>query len=505
MDRRAFNRSMLGAGLAATFGTSGALAAAAKSLSKVTGDLPAITRTGGETTLSRAAIKEFQASLRGPLILPDNVAYDKTRAVWNGMIDKHPALIARCAGAADVINAVQFAGSNDLLVAVRGGGHSISGQSVCEGGLMIDLSPMQWATVNPELRRVRIGAGTLLGELDHASQQFGLATTTGTVSHTGAAGLTLGGGHGRLARRFGLAADNVRSVDLVTASGELVVASARENQDLYWGVRGGGGNFGIVTSFEYDLHEVGPTVLNGLMMYQFSDAKDVLKFYAEFAQTAPRELTVDVIMLSPPGARSPILMLSFCHTGDFDEGQRLIDQFRAFRKPRVDQVSPKSYLEVQSSADANTPAGVLYYNKSGLMGELAPEAVDEIVDRLSEAAGQADPGVASNVIIQHLGGAVGDVAPGDTAYPHRDARHDFLILSGWKNPDFSEQNIKWLRDAYATIDPYTIGFYSNHMVDSDQPKVRFAYRGNYDRMVQLKNKYDPQNRFRLNANVQPTV
>ena len=415
MDRRRFNQAIVGAGIAASFSTSAALAAAAESMSKVKADISAVTRVGGQTTLSKAAVKEFQASLRGALILPDNAAYDTTRAVWNGMIDKHPAMIARCAGAADVVNAVQFAISNDLLVAVRGGGHSISGKSVCEGGLMIDLAPMRWANVNPDMRRARLGAGSLLGDLDHAAQRFGLATTTGTVSHTGAAGLTLGGGHGRLARRFGLTADNVHSVDLVTASGELVVASADENQDLYWGVRGGGGNFGVVTSFEYDLHQVGPTVLNGLLMYPMADAKDVLKFYSEFAETAPREMSVDVIMLSPPGGTRQLLMLSFCYTGDFDEGQRLIDTFRAFRKPRVDQVGPKSYLEVQSSADNSTPGGLLYYNKSGLMGELSPEAVDTIVDRISEAGGQADPAGASNVIIQHLGGAVADVPVDATA------------------------------------------------------------------------------------------
>jgi FAD/FMN-containing dehydrogenase len=503
MDRRKFNQSLLGAGMLASFTAELAAAEAVRAISKVTSDIEAATRTGTRTTLSKAQVKEFQSSLRGSLLMPGNDGYESARQVWNGMINKHPALIARCEGAADVLTAVSFARSNDLLVAVRGGGHSISGKSVCEGGLVIDLSPMRWARVNPVTRIARLGSGSLLGDLDKESQYFGLATPAGTVSHTGAAGLTLGGGHGRLSRRFGLTCDNVRSVDLVMADASLVRASAAQNPDLYWGIRGGGGNFGVVTSFEYNLHKVGPTVLGGTLMYPLSQAREVLGFYSDFAETAPRELSVDVIMLAPPG-RKAILILSICYTGTFSEGERILQPLRTFRKPMVDQVAPTSYIKMQTSADKGTPAGKLYYNKSGLMKKLEPGAIDKLVERMESASGQADPEVASNIIIQHLGGAVADLAPGDTAYAHRDARHDVLILSGWTNPDYSEQNIAWLRESYAAIQQYTIGFYSNHMVDSDESMESRTYRGNYDRLVLLKNKFDPTNLFHLNANIKPT-
>jgi len=484
--------------------SSSALAATARAIMKITGDIEAVTRTGGDTTIPKAALKELQAGLRGPLLLPGNAGYDKARTVWNGMIDKRPGLIARCAGAADVIEAVNFAREFDLLVAVRGGGHSISGKSVCDGGIMIDLSPMHWCTVDPQARTARLGAGSVLGDLDHETQRFGLATPAGTVSHTGAAGLTLGGGHGRLSRSFGLTCDNVRSVDIVTADGKFLRASADENPDLYWGVRGGGGNFGIVTAFEYNLHPVGPMVYGGAMMYPLKQTREVLKFFAEYTADAPREMAVDVIALSPPGGKG-FVILSFCYIGDFAEGERLVQPVRSFMKPIVDHVGPQPYNALQTAADINTPGGKLYYNKSGLLTELDEGFLDVLADRMEAAAGQADPAVASNVIIQHLAGAVADLAPDETAYVHRDARYDSVILSGWDNPAYNDQNIKWLKDSFAEMEPYTIGFYSNHMVDSDEPRVKRAFRSNYDRLVTLKNKYDPANLFHLNPNVKPTV
>ena len=502
MDRRNFNKSLLAGGWALTTFGSASLAATVKQATRITADIEAVSRTGGDTTIPKAALKELQAALRGPLLLPGNAAYDTTRQVWNGMIDKRPGLIVRCSGPSDVIEAVNFARDFDLLVAVRGGGHSISGKSVCDGGIMIDLSPMRWCTVDPEQRTARLGAGSLLGDLDHESQRFGLATPAGTVSHTGVAGLTLGGGHGRLSRRFGLTCDNVRSVDIVTADGKYLRASAEENQDLYWGVRGGGGNFGIVTAFEYNLHPVGPQILGGTMMYPLKDIRDILGFYAEFTAESPRELATDLIALSPPGGRGFAIM-SFCYTGDHAQGQQLIDPFRAFRKPIVDQVKPMAYQKLQTSADQGTPAGKLYYNKSGLLKELDNKFLDAIAERMLLTADQADPGVATNVLLQHLGGAVGDVAPGDTAYVHRDANYDSIIMSAWEDPAFDEPNIKWLKDSYAGMEPHTIGFYSNHMVDSDQPKLKTTFRENYDRLVSIKNQYDPTNLFHLNPNIIP--
>ena len=504
MDRRIFNKTLLAAGWAASMSGTSALAAAVRAATKITGDVDAVTRTGGTTTLPKAALKEFQASLRGALLLPGNAEYESTRRVWNGMIDKRPGLIARCTGAADVVSAVDFARDNDLLVAVRGGGHSISGKSVCDGGIMIDLSPMRWCTVDPVARTARLGAGSVLGDLDHETQQFGLATPAGTVSHTGAAGLTLGGGHGRLSRSFGLTCDNVRSVDIVTADGRFLRASAEENPDLYWGVRGGGGNFGIVTAFEYNLHKVGPLIYGGPMMYPFDRAREVFDVFAEFTATAPREMSADVIALAPPGGKG-FAILSICYIGDFAEGERLLAPIRAAAKPMVDQVKPTPYNTLQTSADRGTPPGKLYYNKSGLMSTLEPDFLETIADRMATAVGREDPRVASNVIVQHLGGAVADLAPEDSAYVHRDARYDSVILSAWEDPEFDEPNIGWLKDAYAEMEPFTIGFYSNHMVDSDEPKVMRTFRGNYERLVALKNKYDPTNLFHLNANVKPTA
>ncbi len=504
MDRRTFNRSLASAALLAPFASKLSWAASAATGSKIKSDVDALSMGGEQLTLPKAAVKEFQKSLHGQLVLPGAANYDAVRSVWNGMIDRRPGLIARCAGASDVMTAVNFARANDLLVSVRGGGHSISGKAVCEGGLMIDLQPMRWGRADPATQTAVLGAGSLLMDLDNEAQAFGLATTAGTVSHTGAAGLTLGGGHGRLGRRFGITADNVRAFDMVTAEGEFRHVTAEQNPDLYWGLRGGGGNFGIVTAFEYQLHDIGTEVLNGTLMYPVEQARDVLANYSEFAASAPNELAVDVIMLAA-GGRKAILMLSICYTGDLEQGERLIAPLRAFGKPIADQVTRKKYLDVQTSADGATPPGKQYYNKSGLMKKLSAEGIDAIVSRMEESPGQVDPGVATNVIIQHLGGRTAEVAPDATAYAHRDAAHDCLIMSAWTDTSYNAQNIKWLRDAFVSIEPHTIGAYSNHWVDSDGDPASRAFRGNYPRLVELKNQYDPTNFFRLNANIKPTV
>jgi FAD/FMN-containing dehydrogenase len=503
MDRRAFNQSILAAGFVAGLPSS-VLAAGMKSATRITADINAVTRTGGETTVTKAALKDFQASLRGPLMMPGNANYESARKVWNGMIDKHPAMIARCTGSADVMRAVDFARDNDLLVAVRGGGHSISGKGVCDGGLVIDLTALRGCRVDPETKTARLAGGSLLGDLDHESQVFGLATTAGTVSHTGAGGLTLGGGHGRLARSLGLTCDNVLSVDIVTPDGKLRRASADENSDLYWGVRGGGGNFGVVTSFEYQLHPVGPMVYGGTLTYPIANAAELLPFYADFIEDAPNQLAVDVIMLSPPGGKG-FVGLSVCYNGDLQKGEKALEPLRKFMKPAIDHAGPISYEALQVTADASTPPGRQYYNKSGLMNKLEEGAIDALVERLVSTRNPADPAVASNVIVQHLGGAMGEVRPDETAYVHRDAKHDLLILSAWDNPEYEEQNVAWLREGFEAIEPYTIGSYSNHIVDSDTNKEERAFRGNYKRLVKLKNKYDPDNLFHLNANVKPTI
>ncbi len=499
MDRRAFSKSVLcAAGMGSLLGGQG-LATAFKAMAQINSDLEATTRTGGKTVLEQATIKELKSSLRGHLLLPSNDGYDEARSIWNGMIDKRPALIARCLGAADVRNAVDFARSHDLLVAVRAGGHGISGKAVCDGGIMIDVSPMRGVRVDPMAKTARVQGGSLLGDLDHESQAFGLATTTGTVSHTGVAGLTLGGGFGRLGRRFGLACDNLRAVDVITADGKFVRASDSENADLFWGVRGGGGNFGVVTSFEYQLHEVGPMVLAGNVMYPMDKAREVLQFYADFCSRAPDELSLDVLMLSPPNMTG-FISVSACYSGPLDEGERILQPLREFGPPMAEHIGPVNYAEFQTRADAATPPGRLYYNKSGFMKDFTPAAIDTLVEGY-----QSSPNWTTLVIIQVLGGAIGRVGQQDTAFAHRDAGFNLLTMTSWSDPAYSDEAVQWLRNYFETVNPYTTGVYINYLAEDDDSRVRAAFRENYDRMVTLKNKYDPTNLFRLNANVDPTI
>ena len=506
MDRRDFLKRSASAAAMAGVPLGNAWAAGGAKKARIGSDLEAVTRTGGSTTVSKAALQELSDAMRGQLLLSETDGYDNARQVWNGMIDKRPGVIARCSGAADVKQAVDFARSNDLLVAVRGGGHSISGKSVCEGGLMIDLAPMRGVRVDPAAKRARVESGSLLGDLDHESQLFGLATTAGTVSHTGAAGLTLGGGHGKIGRRYGLTSDNVTAFDIVTADGQVRRVRNGENDDLYWGLRGGGGNFGVVTSFEYQLHELGPDVLAGGLLFPFDRAKEALEYYAEFSANLSNDIGVDAIIVSRPGG--PTLMtFDVCYAGsDMGQGGKLMEPLINDMKPAVNQMKPTNYQRLQQRADGGTPPGRLYYNKAGVMKELTQDAIDALLAALEETnSGDADPGRTTLIIMQHLGGAIAEQNMDATAYAHRDARYDFLALSGWDDPDRSERNIADLRKIFKAVEPYTSGFYSNHMVDSDNPRARQAFRHNYDRLVGLKNTYDPTNLFQMNANIKPTV
>ena len=495
MQRRLFVSSLLGA---AAGGVPLARALAAAAATPIAGDLPATRLAGGETVLTRAAVKDFQASLRGPLLLAGQDGYDRARQVWNGMIDRRPALIAQCSGPADVVRSVQFARANDLLVAVRSGGHSTSGQSVCDGGLMIDLSAMHGVRVDPKAKRAWVPGGSLLGELDRESQLFGLATTAGTVSHTGAAGLTLGGGFGRLGRRFGLSCDNLESVDVVTADGKFLRASNNENRDLFWGLRGGGGNFGIATGFEYRLHEMGPTILGGPLIFPFSQAREVLEFFVEFTATAPDELNIDCAIVAPPGAK-PMVVLEICYSGDLAKGEKVIAPLRAFRKPLADQVKAMPYVKLQSGADEANAAGRNYYIKSGFVEQVVPELLDNLLTGYS-----ADPGRATIVVLQQLGGAIARVRNDATAFPHRGAKFDLLVLGGWDDPSQNERHTAWIKGYWAPLEPYTRGFYFNTSVGDSQEKIRANFGANYPRLLKLKDRYDPANLFHLNANVQPS-
>jgi len=464
-------------------------------------DLEAVRTTGERATLRETAVEQFKADLRGDMLLAGDDGYDKARKIWNAMIDKRPALIARCTGVADVIAAVNFARANDLLVSLRAGGHGVAGNALCDGGLMIDLTSMKGIRVDPVRRTARAEGGVTWGELDRETQAFGLATTGGIVSTTGIAGLTLGGGIGYLNRKYGLACDNLLSADVVTADGQLLTASASENDDLFWALRGGGGNFGVVTSFGYRLHPVGPIVLGGIATYPFEKAREVLSFYREFAGTAPDEVRADAIIRRPPSGR--VLDVYVCYCGSIQEGERVLRPLREFGPPMIDTIAPVPYMTVQTMLEANQPPGPLHrYFKSSFLKELSDDAIRTLVDFLT-----ADPANSSTVPIEHLGGAVSRVGESDTAFSHRRAPYSFLIANQWKDPAESEKNIEAARQLWKVMEPFfEEGVYVNYMSeDESDARVRAAYGPNYERLVSLKKKYDPTNFFRLNQNIKPKV
>jgi len=454
---------------------------------------------GGEVRLSRTDLSDLHARLRGELLFGGSPGYEQARRVWNGMIDRRPALIARCDGAADVRACVNFARENGLLTAIRGGGHGVSGNAVCEGGLMIDLAPMNHVQVDPRLRTATVAPGVLLGALDHESQAFGLATTAGTVSHTGAAGLTLGGGFGRLGRKFGLACDNLIGADLVTADGELVRVSDRENSDLMWGLRGGGGNFGVVTSFRYRLHPVGPQVLGGNRVYPLEQAREVLRYYAELSAAAPDELCVDYAIVAPPGAR-PLVITEVTWAGDAARGEEAIAGLRSFGKPHADRIGPVSYARLQRGTDAGTAPGRQYYLKSGFLRGIEPGLIDELLEGFAVSASRA-----LVITFQQLGGAIGRIGARDTAFAYRDASHALLMMSGWTDPGRTPEHMEFVRDYWGRLQRWTQGFYVNSYTPDEAGRVRANFRENYPRLLRLKQQHDPHNLFRMNVNIDPAA
>jgi FAD/FMN-containing dehydrogenase len=425
------------------------------------------------------------------------------------MIDRKPALIVRCAGVADVIDAVNFARRHHLLVSVRGGGHNVTGNAVCEGGLMIDLSPMKGIRVDPVRRTARAQAGLTWGEFDHETQVFGLATTGGQVSTTGIAGLTLGGGIGWLMRSYGLVVDNLLSVDMVMADGRLLTASATENEDLFWGVRGGGGNFGIATSFEYQLHRMGPIVLGGMLLYPAAQTKELLHFYREYMADAPDALMALVAFLTAPPAPfvpahlhgTPMIAIGVCYAGSIEEGQRIVEPLRRFGPPALDLLSPMPYSAIQQLFDAAVPFGLQVYLKSDHLVRLSEEVIDTVV---THAATMTSP--LSVAIIVPLGGMVSRVGEHDTAFGHRDTAYDYVIYSMWTNPGEAERHIQCTRDFWTAMQPFSAGVYVNELGNEGEDRVRAAYPpATYERLVALKNKYDPTNFFRMNQNIKPTA
>ena len=449
--------------------------------------------------LDETALREFKKSLRGELVRSGDESYDAARKIFNAMFDKHPGLIARCAGTADVITAVNFARAHNLSVAVRGGGHSAAGNSICDGGMLIDLSPMKGIHVDPAKRIARAQPGLRLGEFDRETQAFSLATTLGIVSNTGIAGLTLGGGIGWLNGKYGLACDNLLSADLVTANGQFLTASPTENPDLYWGIRGGGGNFGMITSFQYQLHPV-DKILGGLAVYPMNRAREVLQFYDQFSREAPDELSTAAALLTAPDGNATVVIV-VCYTGPLADGEKTIRPLRTREPPTVDMIRPMKYLELQTFFDESYPPGRLHYWKSNFVQALTKDAIDVMVE-----SAKSRPSPLSAIVLQQMHGAAARVPTGDTAFAHRREQYDLLIVGQWTSPADNEKNIKWTRDAWEKLQPFTErSVYVNDLGEEGDQRVEAAYGPNYERLVTLKNKYDPTNFFHQNQNIRPTV
>jgi hypothetical protein len=453
----------------------------------------------GSSAVSSEQLENFRGSLRGELIQPGHAGYDLARRVWNGNIDRRPALIARCTGVADVQSAVNFARVQDLRVSVRGGGHSAPGYATNDDGLVIDLSPMKGIRVDPQRRTVRAEGGVLWRELDRETQVFGLATTGGTVSNTGIAGLTLGGGLGWLMGKHGLTVDNLISADVITADGVFRHASAQENPDLFWALRGGGGNFGVVTSFEYQLHPV-TEVLGGLLLYPLDQAPDVLRFYRDFCGSLPDEAEAFSAFLTAPQGM-PVVALMLGYNGPIKDGEEVLGSARRFGKPMADLIGPMPYIARQTMLDANNAEhGLHRYWRSALTEQISDGLIDALVDG---AASFTSP--LSALIFFRMHGAAVRLLPTDTAFASRRAQWDFDAIAQWSDAASSDQHTAWLRTLWARCEPHLLGrAYVNHLAADDRPEtVRASFGENYARLRQLKSRYDPSNLFRMNANIAP--
>lgn len=494
ISRRDFFRSSLAAAVAAALPYQRLLAADRPALASI----EAITGAGGRTVLERAAVQELKDSLRGALLLPGEPGYDGARRVLNQSIDRHPALVVQPTGVADIRNAVSFARDHQLLLAVKCGGHSYSGKSTCDGGMQIDLSHFRAARVDPLARIAYVAGGSLLGEIDHEAMAFGLVTTAGTVSHTGVGGLTLGGGFGRLARRYGLALDNLRGVDVVTADGRLLHASAGENPDLFWALRGGGGNFGVVTSFEFNLHAMQRQVIGGDIVFPVARARELLAFYADFSLGAPDDLYADGMMVSRRGGRDGVFVIHVCWSGAAGEAEQALAPLRKLGTPLADSIKAVDYVALQRSWDQTDPRNDGEYLKSGFINDFPAALVETL------AAGfEPHPERDTTVFFQHSGGAIGRVPVEATAFPHRRSRLNLLSSVSWPMTVEAAPHVRYIKDYWSKLERFTDGYYTNEVADEGQPVIDENYQGNLPRLRQIKAKYDPTNLFRLNANVKP--
>ncbi len=452
----------------------------------------------------------LEARFGGEVVTPGEPSYDPLRRIFNGMIDRHPALIARCSGPADVAAAVGFARERGLPLAVRGGGHGVAGHSVCDGGVVIDLRPMKGVRIDPERRAVQVQAGLTWGELDRETQALGLAVTGGRMSTTGVAGFTLGSGSGWLERKLGLAADNLLSADVVLADGQLVTASEDERPDLFWGLRGGGGNFGVVTSFEFRLHEIGPTLLGGMMIHPGPRAPEVLAFFRDFMSTAPDEVGAGVALITAPpepfvpepARGKPAVGVIACYGGPVEDGEEVLRPLRAFGPPAVDMVAPMPYAELQRLIDPSAPAGM----RNWWGGEFHDELSDPLIGALCEAHSRA-PSPLSQILIFPGGGAIARAGEDATAFGQRRAAFNTHLIAMWADPADDERNIAWLRELQAATAPHATGrAYPNFLTEGGEERVRAAYGpAKYERLAGIKRRYDPDNLFRLNQNIRPAA
>ena len=459
-----------------------------------------------DKTLSVADIEELRLGLRGELIDPSHPEYEEARKVFNGMIDRHPRLIARCRDVADVIASVNFARDNGLTLAVRGGSHNVTGFGTVDDGLVIDLSPMRGIWVDPEKRTVLAQGGCTWGDLDHATHPFGLHAPGGVISTTGIAGLSLGGGVGYLTRKCGLSCDNLISVDMVTADGGCITASAEENQDLYWAVRGGGGNFGVVTSFNFKLHPVS-TVFAGPVLYSLDRARDVMRFYREFMDGAPEDLNAFfAYLIVPPGPPFPeelhnktVCGVVICYAGPMDKAEEVTRPLREFGPPLLDGVGPMPFPALQGAFDPLMPPGLQNYWKADFFEDLNDESIEAHLKY-----GPGIPTVNSAVHLYPVSGAAARVGKNDTAWSYREARYALVIAAVYPDPADTEKNVQWVRDYWEALHPYSAGgAYINFMMDEGQDRIAASYRDNYQRLVDVKKKYDPTNLFRMNQNISP--
>jgi FAD/FMN-containing dehydrogenase len=458
-------------------------------------------------SITNDVIEELQATLRGQVILPDDSDYDEARSIWNAMIDKRPGAIARCSGIADVIQAVRIAKEHDLLLSVRSGGHNIAGSALCEGGLTIDLSGMNSVHIDPHARRAYVEPGATLGDFDHEAQAFGLATSLGINSTTGVAGLTLGGGFGWLTRKHGMTVDNLKSVEIVTADGQRLWANAEQNADLFWAVCGGGGNFGIVTLFDFELHPVGPEVFSGLIVYPHKEARSVLNQYRDYVKTIPDELSVWAVLrkapplpfLPPEVHGTDVVIFAFMHAGDVEEGKRLVRPVRQFGEPVGEHVGINPFSAWQQGFDPLLTPGARNYWKSHNFAELSDGAIDTVIEYANTL-----PSPQCEIFIALMGGEANRVATDATAYAHRDVNFVLNVHGRWEDADEDEKCISWSRDFFNAATPYAMGgVYVNFMTEEEVDRIGSAYGPNYDRLAQIKQKYDPGNLFQMNQNITP--